>query len=222
MDARKFMKLSLLVDNPDSWFWKYVPHVEAILKRFASSVAIYRKASEIRTGDILFILSCDRILMNDTLSKNRQNIVIHASDLPEGKGWSPLTWQIEEGRNIIPLTLFEATEQLDSGAWYIKDTVCLSGYDLIDETREKLALKLMEMIEAFLLGYPLEPRPQQGEETFFPRRTKKDNELDINLPLAAQFNKLRVMDNERYPAYFVIDGHRFIIKIYKDSEHKND
>jgi methionyl-tRNA formyltransferase len=74
---------------------------------------------------------------------------------------------------------------------------------------------ILEMIEAFLRDYPLPARPQEGEPTFFPRRTVKNCELDPDKTLREQFNKLRVLDNERYPARLVLDGHEYVLKIYK-------
>ena len=45
-------------------------------------------------------------------------------------------------------------------------------------------------------------RVQEGEETFYPRRRREDSRLDPDKTLAEQFNLLRVVDEERYPAYF--------------------
>ena len=49
------------------------------------------------------------------LALHKNNLVIHASDLPQGKGWSPMPWQIAEGRNDIVFTLFEAVAGVDAG-----------------------------------------------------------------------------------------------------------
>ena len=54
------------------------------------------------------------------------------------------------------------------------------------------------------------------KETFYPKRTKKDSELDIKKSIKQQFNKLRVVDNERYPAFFIMNGQKYILKVYKD------
>ena len=56
---------------------------------------------------------------------------------------------------------------------------------------------------------------QNGDETIYQKRTPKDSELDINKSLYEQFNLLRVVDNESYPAFFTINGHKFFLKIKK-------
>jgi len=61
-------------------------------------------ANELLTGEFCFYLSYGKIVSKDMLSRFKHNLVVHESDLPQGKGWSPLTWQILEGKNRIPVT----------------------------------------------------------------------------------------------------------------------
>ena len=61
-------------------------------------------------------------------------------------------------------------------------------------------------------------KPQSGKETFYPKRTLKDSELNIFKSIEEQFNLLRVVDNERYPAHFFYKGKKYLLKIYKDNE----
>ncbi|WP_252365672.1 hypothetical protein [Campylobacter jejuni] len=56
-----------------------------------------------------------------------------------------------------------------------------------------------------------------GKESFYPKRSPKDSELDINKSLNEQFNLLRIASNEDFPAFFYKDGKKFILKIYPDS-----
>ncbi|MFC1540567.1 hypothetical protein ACFL4J_00850 [Candidatus Margulisiibacteriota bacterium] len=55
-----------------------------------------------------------------------------------------------------------------------------------------------------------------GEESFYPKRAPKDSELSMNVPLRDLFNKLRVVDNDRYPAFFVNKGKKYLLKIHKE------
>ena len=220
MQCEKFEKLDILIDNLGSWMWEYIGQIEQICKKYSKNVRIFKHSSEIENGDVMFILSCDRILKKNSLLFHKHNIVIHASDLPNGKGWSPWTWEIESGADEIVLTLFEADEKLDGGDWYIKDRFSLEGTELIDDVRRKLFDTEAKMIADFLELYPLDSKKQAGEESFYARRYASNQELDTDLPLSALFNKLRVCDNERYPAHFFIEQNgkkqKYIIKVYKD------
>ena len=46
---------------------------------------------------------------------------------------------------------------------------------------------------------------QIGEETFYSRRNKEDSELDIKKSIESQFNLFRVCDNEKYPAFLIME-----------------
>ncbi|MDR2438720.1 MAG: hypothetical protein LBE12_05035 [Planctomycetaceae bacterium] len=174
--------------------------------------------NELREGDICFILGFGKILKKEHLSKHKHNIVVHSSNLPQGKGMSPLTWQILEDKNTIPDTLFEAIESLDAGKIYIQDCVIFEGHELINELRYVMGQKDFDMCIEFINRYPeiIETGKEQiGESSYYSRRTADDSELDINKSIKEQFNLLRVVDNENYPAFFNYKGHKYILKIYK-------
>ncbi|WP_287162823.1 hypothetical protein, partial [Clostridium sp.] len=64
--------------------------------------------------------------------------------------------------------------------------------------------------------YPnIKGKPQQGESSFYIKRGPKDSKLDINKTIKEQFNLLRIVDNERYPAYFMFNNKKYIVRIYK-------
>ncbi|MBF0343318.1 MAG: methionyl-tRNA formyltransferase [Nitrospirae bacterium] len=211
-----FDSLSVLIDNHTSWIWLYIEDIKLTLFRYSHNINIFKNHQEIVDGDIMFILSCDKIIKQQGIQKHKHNIVIHESALPIGKGWSPLTWQVEEGKNEIPITLFEASTELDSGDIYLRDTIFLSGDELIAEIREKQIHKTIEMIDHYLRHYPMPSIQQDGHESFYPRRTIKDNELPVDKSISVLFNKMRVADNDRYPLHFKMLNKRYILKIYKD------
>jgi len=209
------MKITILTDNPNSWI---LPYVEDLKKELATEHKIHHVFStkEITSGDIMLILSCENILKSKYLKLHKSNVVVHPSKLPLGKGWSPLAWQVLEGSNNIPISLFEAVEAVDAGDVYIVDHISLKGNELNDEIKHQQGLITVEMAKKYINEFELITGiPQKGKETFYPRRGQKENELDINKTILEQFNLLRVVDNERYPAHFYRDGIEYILKIYK-------
>jgi len=173
---------------------------------------------EIPEGELCFILSCSKLVKPEVLKRNRHNLVVHESDLPKGKGWSPMTWQVLEGCAEIPVTLFEAANAVDSGAVYLQDRIRLDGTELVDELRAKQAASTLSLCRAFVDDYPLvlqKARAQHGEESFYQRRKPQDSRLDPDKTIGEQFDLLRVVDNERYPAFFDRNGCRYLIKIEK-------
>ncbi len=127
-------------------------------------------AHQVQKGDMLFLLSCEQIFKNMHL--NRHNLVVHESALPAGKGWSPLTWQVLEGKSFIPTAFFEAAEKVDSGLVYFNDSIQLDGTELVADLRKLQGEKTIKMALRFLSAYPnIKGAEQAGESTFYPKRT---------------------------------------------------
>tara|TARA_B110000008_G_C16960056_1_gene559785 strand:+ start:766 stop:1404 length:639 start_codon:yes stop_codon:yes gene_type:complete len=212
------MKIQILVDNPNSWIVPYSKQlIEKIQNQFEIKPKLLFSQEEIVKGEILCLLGCETIFKD--LHLNKYNLVVHESDLPKGKGWSPLTWQVLEGKNQIPITLFEATESVDAGKIYASEYIKLNGSELLEEIKHQQGLKTIDLILNFIKNKrKIKGKTQKGESTFYSKRGPNDSELDINKTINEQFNLLRVVDNDRYPAYFKKNGAKYIIKIFKDEE----
>ena len=211
------LRISILTDNPESWI---IPYVEKLKKELQPQhfVKHYFEVNELDYGDILLILSCEKLIKEQYLKLHKSNIVIHPSALPEGKGWSPLAWQILEGKNSIPVTMFEATKNLDAGPTYFLDYIKLNGGELNDEIKHKQGVLTINLIKKYLEKFPNNTKTsQKGKETIYPKRNKENSKLDVDKSVREQFNLLRVVDNERYPAFFELNGERYTIKITKNS-----
>jgi len=212
------LKINILTTK-NSWMKTFDEKLKVALERRGHIVRCVFAKEDLERADISFLLSCFEIIEPELLRLSDHNIVVHASDLPCGKGWSPASWQILEGKNIIPLTLFEAIERVDSGCIYLKDSIQLDGSELINEWQSLMGNKIVEICLDFVDRYPRiisEARNQFGDEYFYPRRHPNDSKLDIEKSITEQFNLLRIVDNEKYPAFFIKDGTKYILKIYKE------
>lgn len=207
------MKIAILT-SPEQWF---VPYAQKLLKNIEGAKLFFTHKEIEGDFDIVFILSYHQIIPQEYLGA-KHNIVIHASALPHGKWWAPLFWQILEGKNEIPFTMFEAGTGVDDGDIYMQKILKLSGYELNAELRKKQADFTIEMCLEFLKNYEQykNPKKQNGDESFYKKRTSKDSQLNIDKTIKEQFNLLRIVDNDAYPAFFEMDGKRYILKIELD------
>ena len=179
-------------------------------------VAHVHEPGEVLSGDFAFFLSLSQIVGPEIRDRNKHNLVVHESALPQGRGWSPLTWQILEGKNEIPIVLFEASGEVDSGPIYLSSRIHFQGTELVNELRRSQAEATIQLCLKFVDEYPgilSCAVKQEGESTYYARRTPINSRLDPEQSLAAQFELLRVVDNERYPAYFDFRGRKFRLKI---------
>ena len=138
-----------------------------------------------------------------------------------GRRWSPLSWQIIEGASDIAVTLFEAESSVDSGCIYGQVWLHFDGTELVTELRVAQAAATISLCRNFVAEYPqsvLRGRPQVGPETNYRRRAPADSALDPNLTLADQFDLLRTVDNNRYPATLEIRGGKYRLSIERITE----
>lgn len=211
------MKIQLLVDNKASWIVPYAEQLCSRLMEMKHEARLIFLHEEVLEGDILCLLSCQRVFKK--LSLNKFNLVVHESNLPEGKGWSPVTWQILEGKSTIPVTLFEAAPSIDSGQIYSQAYISLDGTELLDEIKHQQGIVTQSLILNFIESLPeVKSRPQNGNESFYPRRGPDDSRLDIHKSIYEQFDLLRVCDNERYPAHFTMRNREYVLKIFRKDD----
>lgn len=218
MSRTKKFKIVILSDST-SWINSTVEALKTDWKQLGHEVFLRHELKGLPSADFCFCLSFSKILKKEVRDCFDHTLVVHASDLPSGKGWSPLTWQILEGINQIPVSLFEADDSVDSGPIYAQRHIDFEGYELIDGLRKKLADTTYELCSWFVEEYPrsaAQSKSQIGNESFYSRRGPKDSQLDINKTIAEQFNLLRIVDNQAYPAFFEWKGRRFVFTIRDD------
>ncbi|MEM6664251.1 MAG: methionyl-tRNA formyltransferase [Pseudomonadota bacterium] len=206
-------RISVVVDT-EGWFDPFARELVAELNATGDRASFMRDAAEVSEGAVAFYLSCLKLSPPAVLARNRLNLVVHASDLPHGRGFSPLVWQVLEGENTIPLTMILAAHGPDTGDVVARDAIHFEGHELNGELRETMGRAIISIcVKVLAEPLPPKPEPQRGESTWYRRRGPADSKLDPALPLVDQFNLLRTVDNDRYPAFFDHLGRRFVLTI---------
>lgn len=209
--------VALLFDPDNDWLYQDISEArlfDALGAKYR--FCVYFDSAAVRGFDLVFVLGYTKVLRSDFLEANKLTLVVHESNLPRGKGFSPVQWQVLEGKNEIPVSLIEATPEVDAGDILEKCVMRLDGGELLPDIRCRQAEATLQLMERFLSKYPRISRtPQNGKASVYRRRTRQDDRLDVNRSLADQFNALRIVDNEKYPAYFAINGHTYTLKIYR-------
>lgn len=197
--------------------------VNAMLQRWIASngrdhsIRLCRKRTEIERGDILFLVSCSEIIAEDIRCRFSKVLVLHASDLPKGRGWSPHVWGILQGAESITLSLLEAQDAVDSGAIWHKLNIPIPKDYLFSEINEALFSAEEKMlnfaVENFDLIQPVEQL--SNEASYCRRRTPEDSRIDPVRSIEDQFDLLRVCDSQRFPAFFDLHGARYKVILEK-------
>lgn len=107
-----------ICSEANSWINDSIPELLLNLMSAGHSCFWVNNTDNLDGGDLCFYLSHGRIVSEEKLAKFRNNLVVHASDLPRGRDWSPASWMILEGQSRIPVMLIEALPEVDSGPIY--------------------------------------------------------------------------------------------------------
>jgi UDP-2,4-diacetamido-2,4,6-trideoxy-beta-L-altropyranose hydrolase len=207
------MKIEILISDPNHPIMSYLKN----WKSRQENINIVHSSEDLTGGYILFLISCTEILCSEITKKYKHSLILHASDLPKGRGWSPHVWSVLEGNNLLTLSLLEAHEKVDQGSIWLKEHIALEGHELFDEINDKLfQAEIRLMTEAIDKANVITPKSQAGlVSNYYRKRTPDDSRLNIHQSLIDQFNLLRISDKNRYPAFFEHLGHKYIVRIEK-------
>ncbi len=207
----------VFLSDARSWINPHLRRFLPVLIAQGHRVAWSHDMHSVPVADLCFLLGWKRIVRRQFRERYRHVLVVHASDLPRGRGMSPMTWRVLGGASRLPVSLIEAEDAVDSGAIYAQEWLTLAGNELLPELQQTLGESTMRLcagaIEAYGLGR-LVGQPQQGEPTTYRWRKPQDSRLDPDRSIREQFNLLRVVDNEKYPAFFDLHGRRYVVQIH--------
>jgi methionyl-tRNA formyltransferase len=209
------MRISVLCSSTDHPIY---PALQQWCDEQPHETELLNAKSELSGGDMLFLVSCSELISEKERNGYNHTLVLHASDLPKGRGWSPYIWDLLDGAETLTVSLLEASEPVDSGPIWAKDTFKVGPDWLWDEINEALfaaELKLMSFAVNNMNSVAPVTQDNNKEITYCPKRTPEDSELDIDKSIREQFDLLRVCDPSRYPATFRIHGHKYKLIVEK-------
>lgn len=215
------MKITLLCSDVQHPIYTYLERWVGVHSVHHQIELVTRVKDIHHSGDILFLISCSEIVRRATRDLFRYTLVLHASDLPEGRGWSPHIWDVVNGKDQLTLSLLDAEDSVDTGNIWQKRHIKLDGTELYDEINHKLfeaELELMDWTVANIEHSQSQRQEYQNTPTYHRKRTPQDSELQADLSIKAQFNLLRVCDPNRFPAYVVINNQRYNIRLEKAND----
>ncbi len=127
-------------------------------------------------------------------------VVFHMTDLPFGRGGSPLQNLIARGIYKTQLSALRCVKELDAGDVFLKRELSLFG------TAEEIYIRstklAKDMIVEIIETKPI-PQKQEGEVVVFRRRTPEHSDMQELESLDKVFDWIRMLDAEGYPHAFL-------------------
>jgi methionyl-tRNA formyltransferase len=136
----------------------------------------------------------------DEIINNYECVCFHMTDVPYGRGGSPLQNLIVRGHHHTKLTALRMVKDFDAGPIYLKEDLCLEGN--AEEIYIRASILSAQMIRRIIEEQP-EPQPQMGEEVVFKRRKPDESRIPEFSDLQALYDFIRMLDAEGYPRAFL-------------------
>lgn len=149
------------------------------------------------------------------ITERFQCVMFHMTDLPYGRGGSPLQNLIVRGKTSTQLTAFKCTDSMDAGPIYAKLPLSLQGSATeIFARADELVISLIELI----IKHNITPEAQSGESEIFVRRNQAQSDIaplfidGSNLhpestkekaPLIQIYDHIRMLDAQGYPRAYM-------------------
>ncbi|NQY62767.1 MAG: methionyl-tRNA formyltransferase [Alteromonadaceae bacterium] len=127
-------------------------------------------------------------------------VCFHMTDVPFGRGGSPLQNLLVRGIKKTKVSALQMTEQLDAGPVYLKHPMNLTGS--AEDIFKNLA-KITSSLIIEICDKTPEPLPQSGEVVHFSRRTPQQSEIPENLSTEQLYDFIRMLDAPSYPKAFI-------------------
>ncbi len=149
--------------------------------------------------DMIFFPHWSSILKPEIYS-NYKCVMFHMTDLPYGRGGSPLQNLIVRGHKNTKISAFLCDGGLDTGPVYLKKELDLSG------TAQEIYLRANHVIFGMIgeiVKNKLQPQKQAGDVVEFKRRKPEDGNLKNLTKLDEVYDYIRMLDADGYPQAFL-------------------
>lgn len=156
------------------------------------------KIATIQPQKIFFIHWSHKI--DSSIFEGYECILFHMTDLPLGRGGSPLQNLIVRGFKETKISAIKVVEELDAGDIYLKKNLDLNG--TAREIFQRATLTISNMILEIIDSNPV-PFPQSGSIEIFKRRKPEDGDLKSITNETTIFDFIRMLDGEGYPRAFI-------------------
>jgi methionyl-tRNA formyltransferase len=178
---------------------------ETVLRRYpgewhfaATRDELSQKAAALEPRYIFFLHWSWKV--PDALVESRECVCFHMTDVPFGRGGSPLQNLLARGIRHTKLSALRMTAQIDAGPVYCKKNLCLESG--AEEIYLRANLEAAELIRC-IIDQEMNPVPQKGEVVEFRRRRPSESRIAQVEGLGKLHDFIRMLDAEGYPNAFL-------------------
>ena len=198
---------NILIVSEKSWNKELVSYLQSTMPQYAFYLISQKEDFTVeRIGSIspvkIFIPHWSYIIPS-AIFERYECIVFHMTDLPYGRGGSPLQNLIVRGLTATKLSALRVEVGLDTGPVYLKMDLSLSG------TAEEIFVRVNKLVGKMIveiIQINLQPVPQEGDPVVFKRRKPEQSDMSGLEKLEEIFDYIRMLDADGYPHAYIEKG----------------
>ena len=198
---------NILIVSEKSWNKELVSYLQSTMPQYAFYLISQKEDFTVeRIGSIspvkIFIPHWSYIIPS-AIFERYECIVFHMTDLPYGRGGSPLQNLIVRGLTATKLPAIRVEVGLDTGPVYLKMDLSLSG------TAEEIFVRVNKLVGKMIVEIiqnNLQPVPQEGDPVVFKRRKPEQSDMSGLEKLEEIFDYIRMLDADGYPHAYIEKG----------------
>lgn len=198
---------NILIVSEKSWNKELVSYLLSTMPQYAFYLISQKEDFTVeRIGSIspvkIFIPHWSYIIPS-AIFERYECIVFHMTDLPYGRGGSPLQNLIVRGLTATKLSALRVEAGLDTGPVYLKMDLSLSG------TAEEIFVRANRLVGKMIVEIiqnNLQPVPQEGDSVVFKRRKPEQSDMSGLEKLEEIFDYIRMLDADGYPHAYIEKG----------------
>jgi methionyl-tRNA formyltransferase len=202
------MKLTNIILSEKEWNRNLISTLEMEYKN--TNWLLVNNKNDFNSG-VLSKYNIDKIfiphwsyIIPEAIYSNYECVVFHMTDLPYGRGGSPLQNLIVRGHTETKISALKVVKELDAGPIYLKRDLHLNG------TAEEIFIRANSIIELMILeitSKDIEPKAQEGDIVKFNRRKTQDSNISDLEDLKKTYDYIRMLDAKGYPYAFIETPH---------------
>ena len=198
---------NILIVSEKSWNKELVSYLQSTMPQYPFYLISQKEDFTVeRIGSIspvkIFIPHWSYIIPS-AIFERYECIVFHMTDLPYGRGGSPLQNLIVRGLTATKLSALRVEVGLDTGPVYLKMDLSLSG------TAEEIFVRVNKLVGKMIVEIiqnHLQPVPQEGDPVVFKRRKPEQSDMSGLEKLEEIFDYIRMLDADGYPHAYIEKG----------------
>jgi methionyl-tRNA formyltransferase len=171
--------------------------------------------------DCLLTLGWRKLIDVNEFGMFSQLINVHPALLPEYKGYHPVPYVLLNNERKHGITAHCITNEMDSGDIILRKEFAINTFSTLTSlqylVKSEMPKFLTELFDIIRKGNQMLSANNDGDTKIrAPKRAPEDSRINLDDTVEQMFLIVKASDSERFPAYFVMEGEKVYIRLFRE------